>query len=165
VSGSPKVNTDKDGIFGRFLNVWDGSQFRRGKGDTSGNLSIVQLPVVNRIPIAIHSIPGIGFVSPVRGIALFTDVVYTVPANTILHIAQSYLIVLGGAVGYFYHQTPLLGQLYIFQFQAAPAVGIPYILNQDLYYDAGTVFNVTCNVTGAGTSYVAFLNGFLIPKT
>jgi len=165
MAGTPQVNIDKDGIFGRFLNIWDGTNFRRAKGDVSGNLSTVQLPVLNRIPIVIHSIPGMSFLSPVRGAGVFTDVVYTVPANTILHITKCLLLVAAGACGAMYNHATILGLVHFINFFPAVALNVPNISIANDYYDTGTVISMTTNVTAAGTQYYTQLQGFLIPKT
>jgi len=165
MAGTPQVNIDKDGIFGRFMNIWDGTNFRRVKGDVSGNLSTVQLPVLNRIPIVIHSIPAMSFLSPVRGVGVFTDVVYTVPANTILHVTKCFAILSVGAVGVMYNHTTLVGLVHFLNYFGAPALNIPNISLNDDYYDSGQVLSFTTNVTAAGTIYYTQMQGFLIPKT
>lgn len=165
MSGTAKVTTDKDGIFGRFLCVYDGSVFRRLLGSTSGLLLSGLRPSNGYFPIQIDDPFTNLYISPLLPIGFTNTNYYTVPANKILVLktvcvnliaGASNLIILVGIDG--------LNQI-VYHSDVAPVLGAFNVLLRDLTFDAGSVLNLQIYCTAVNSQIRIFNNGYLINKT
>jgi hypothetical protein len=165
MSGTAQLNSDKDGIFGMFMNIYDGSVFRRLRGDSSGNLGVSPIPTLGYTPIQISSTIVLSHNTGNLGIGLVDRTVYTVPANFYFYFGQIvYVKTAGNTV-----QCTLIidrgGGLSVFDEQGAIALNTYIPKTYNMYINEADIVKVRLNVTVNPTQCFFYLNGYLIPKT
>lgn len=165
MAGTAQVNSDKDGIFGRFLNVYDGTNFRRLLGSTSGLLLSALRPSSGYYPIQIKSVVANSTTS--AALAAGTNLIdlIQVPANEIWSL-YSYSYVVTSAV---------IARLTIYANSGGVAVPIyditPPALNNTVVFTIPSFIDelgyLRFRVTGAaaGNTVTLACNGYAIPKT
>jgi hypothetical protein len=164
MSGTAKVSTEKDGIFGRILYAYDNSVFRRLICSTNGYLSVNNRPDVGYIPDQIDTIVGANYFSALRAIAGYLDLIYTVPANKILRFTGCNLYVNAGTItNMSVELVQSTGTLNI-NFNAAPVNATFYTTLGDLFIDSAGTINCRYQVTVNNSQIVCRFNGYLINK-